>query len=130
MTRGGAFESFESTDGKYLYYSNAFPPWRIWRVRLRDGVEEPVEGMPALSLRRCWALSDEGVYFSQPIPGATGTSLRRFEFATREVVEVGRTSGPLAANPGCMDVSPDGRTLLYSQVDRDERDIMMVEGFE
>jgi len=70
--------------------------------------------------------ANDGVYFVES--PASGHTIEFFSFASRrrEVV-LSRPEG--ARFLGAMDVSPDRRWLLYSQLDRVERNIMLVENF-
>jgi Tol biopolymer transport system component len=132
VTHGGGFEGFESADGKYFYYAKGVQRLGIWRIRLRDHYEEPVPELADAGYYRYWALTPDGVYF---VPGdfsPTATSsatIRFFRFATRKTTEVATIGRLLPWNPG-LTVSPDGHSLLYAQVDEDDRDIMLVNDFQ
>ena len=134
LARDGGFEAFESADRQYIYYSRNIQPWEIRRLRLDDGKDERVDELTVMGTMRCWALSGKGIHFVSESPGAksgiSGRLIRFADFETHEVSDVALVPGPLVANQGCMAVSLDGRTLLYAQRDRDERDIMLVENFK
>jgi len=71
---------------------------------------------------------DRGIYFATE--ATLGHPLIEFfNFATGQASEVTRlVKGPHRFAPG-LAVSPDGRSLLYSQMDQSGSDIMMVENF-
>ena len=76
--------------------------------------------------RRAFSLVNEGIYFI-PEPGADGKSSIQFlSFATGKVKTVAPMSGPPAEG---LSVSPDGRSLLFSQFDEAGSDLMLVENF-
>jgi len=123
VTRKGGREAFESPDGQFLYYAKFGAPG-IWRM--------PVEGAEDTKLvdeaqQAGWAVSNEGLCFRTPT--AAGKRIIRFySFATgqlRDIVELPKARG---YGPG-MAVSPDGKWILYSQLDRVDSDLMLVENF-
>ena len=66
------------------------------------------------SVTRAFSLVNEGIYFI-PGPGADGKSSIQFlSFATAKVKMVAPISGPPAEG---LSVSPDGRSILFSQFD-------------
>ena len=69
VTRNGGTESFESPDGKTLFYTKGgFADPGLWSMPV-DGGEERV--LPQLSsvVSGCWAIADRGLYFVD-FPGA------------------------------------------------------------
>jgi len=69
---------------------------------------------------------NEGIYFI-PEPGAERKSSIQFlSFATGKVTTVAPMSGPPSEG---LSISPDGRSLLFSQVDEEGSDLMLVENF-
>jgi Tol biopolymer transport system component len=70
-----------------------------------------------------WTLVPGGIYF---VPAAAPRSMRYFDFATKQI----RTVFELDKDfDGGLSISPDGRWILYSQVDQVDSDIMLVEHF-
>jgi Tol biopolymer transport system component len=70
-----------------------------------------------------WTLVQRGIYF---VPAAAPRSMRYFDFATKQT----RTVFELDKDfDGGLSTSPDGRWILYSQVDQVDSDIMLVEHF-
>jgi Tol biopolymer transport system component len=130
LTRRGGFEGFESMDGKYLYYSKSEERSGIWRMDLSNGSEAPVPELSRTGDYRQWALGRTGIFFV-PYEEAFSkdAAVRFFDFATRRIVRV-TTVGKLAtAGPGALAVSRDETRLLYVHMDRDTRNIMLVENF-
>jgi hypothetical protein len=72
------------------------------------------------------AFDSTGIYFI-PAPGADGKSSIQFlSFATATT----RTVAPLSGPPGeGLCVSPDGRSILFSQRDEAGSDLMLAENF-
>jgi Tol biopolymer transport system component len=123
ITHHGGFHAFESQDG-FLYYTKALADWSVWRVPLVGGKEEQV--LKPVSSWTNFALTERGIYFS-PGPGPDVKSLILFyDFSNGSTTEVFRPAKPLSVG---LAVSPDGRHLLYSQIDREGSDLMLVENF-
>ena len=75
---------------------------------------------------RAFSLVNDRIYFI-PEPGADGEhSIQFLSFATGKV----KTVAPISESPEeGLAVSPDGRSLLFSQFDESGSDLMLVENF-
>jgi hypothetical protein len=117
-------------DGEYLYYSKGEEHSGIWRVDLSKGSEAPVPELSGAGDYRQWALGSRGIYF---VPNdeafSKDAAVRFFDFATRQIIRVGTVGRLVTAGPGALAVSRDGASLLYVHVDRDNRNIVLVENF-
>ena len=84
-----------------------------------------VRVLPSVSFG-AFSLVDDGIYFI-PEPGTDGRSSIQFlTLATGKM----KTVAPIRAPPFYgLTVSPDRRYLLYSQVDEQRSDLMLVENF-
>jgi len=131
LTRHGGFEGFESGDGKYLYYSKREEHSGIWRINLSNGSEAPVPELSRAGDYRQWALAGTGLFFV-PYDEAFSkdAAVRFFDFATRRIVRVATVGRLVTAGPGALAVSRDETRLLYVHMDRDNRNIMLVENFK
>jgi Tol biopolymer transport system component/DNA-binding winged helix-turn-helix (wHTH) protein len=127
VTKQGGFENYESPDGKYLYYTKGRGVPGIWRAPSGGGEETLVTDQHKAGLWRYWRVVDQGIFFATIT--ADGPMLQFLNFASGKVSEVARLSkGPERNVPG-LAVSPDGRLLLFAQMDRSGSDLMMVEDF-
>jgi len=124
VTHKGGWAPKESPDGKVVYY--LLPDSQdVWKVAIDGGEETRVLGPVAE-----FAVTAEGIYFieigTRIWVGTTGNSLKFFSFAkgtTESVADV-------KLNPlNSLSVSPDGRYVLFSQVDPFVSDLMLVENF-
>ncbi len=124
VTHKGGWAPKESPDGKVVYYQ--LPDSQdVWKVAIGGGEETRVLGPVAE-----FAVTAEGIYFieigTRMWVGTAGNSLKFFSFAkgtTEKVADV--KLNPLNA----LSVSPDGRYVLFSQVDPFVSDLMLVENF-
>ncbi len=131
LTRRGGFEGFESMDGKCLYYSKRQEHSGIWRMDLGKRSEAPVAELSGTGDYREWALGRDGIFF---VPNdeafSKDAAVRFFDFASRRIVRVATVGKLVTAGPGALAVSRDETRLLYVHLDRDNRNIMLVENFK
>jgi len=125
VTRQGGREAFESFDGNFVYYAKGFGIPGIWRVPVAGGEETLVLDEPVLGL---WALLDKGIYFVN-LKATPHATIDFFNFATGSTMRVAAIEKELQLTSPTLAVSPDGRWLLYAEVDNFESDIMLVENF-
>ena len=116
----------ESLDGQTLYFAeNSGASFTLHMASLNPtGTESPVQGMPVLVFVADWDIVRGGVYFFSRNDILT---LNYFDFSTRKVRTIFKISGG-GAFPG-LSVSPDGRYILYPELDDYRSDIMLVESF-
>lgn len=127
VTKQGGFASFESPDSKFVYY-NAFTAPGIWRVAVEGGEEARVLDQPKLGYWGCWAVVNEGIYFIN-VEVKQHPVIEFFSFATGRVRQIAAMEKEaVVAGPGFA-ISPDGRWILYAQVDQSGSDITLVENF-
>jgi Tol biopolymer transport system component/DNA-binding winged helix-turn-helix (wHTH) protein len=114
----------ESIDGSVLYFAKRNANTGLGMLSPQGAfLESGVEGLPPIIQENLWTMTRGGVYF---VPADSPKSLRYFDFATkkiRDVFEIDKDFGD------GLSVSPDGRWLLYSQVDDENSDIMVVDRF-
>ncbi|MCC6859016.1 MAG: PD40 domain-containing protein [Bryobacterales bacterium] len=130
VTRKGGFHGHESPDGKYFYYARSPSQPGLWRVSVKGGEEEPVIESFRAGFWGYWEVVKNGIYFldRQEMEGnGVRYFLRFLDLATRR----DRLVMPLERRPynSGLALSPDGRYCLYTQVDRSDTDIMLVNNF-
>ncbi len=115
----------ESPDGKFLYYTKGYPhQCSVWRMPAGGGEETMV--LDSTTCDNPYAVAKQGIYFFRKgdkkdqvdlcfLPLPTGK--------TRTILTIER------AYVGYMTVSPDGRTIRYTQTDQTGSDLMLVENF-
>ncbi len=125
LTRQGGREAFESFDRKFVYYTKGFGIPGIWRVPPTGGEEMRVLDEP---LQGFWALAHDGIYFVDP-NATPHPTIEFFRFDTGHSTQVAVIEKELQLVYPSLAVSPDGRSLLYVQVDSFESDIVLAENF-
>jgi len=151
VTVGGGHESFESPDGKTLYYINYDSMeaggkglWsRPTTGETKAEIEQPVPELTGLS-ESFWAVIDRGIAFVEfdPLPPGrinpfdtynvfppTAAQIKLFDFASRRIINIGKIEARLFRFTPGFSVTPDGRSILWSQIDRYESDLMLIENF-
>lgn len=115
----------ESADGRYLYYlddgGDEGEARELWRMPLPSG--KPEKLLPSVCYNN-YAVTDAGVFF---IPRVRQPSVDFLRFSDRKIVTVERI-GPEEPVYG-MSIAPDGRSLLFSQLQQSSADLMLVENF-
>jgi len=126
LTTARGYWPLESLDGKAVYFAECSgTSFTLHRASLNPtGTESQVDGLPTLDFVANWDLVQGGVYF---FPQDDMLTLNYFDFSTKKVHPILKVSGG-GAFLG-LSVSPDGRYVLYSELDDYRSDIMLVENF-
>ena len=126
LTRHESFTPLESPDGRYVYFSRDL---RLWRVRIDGTGEQQVQGVPQLgSLGEAWSPFGSGIYFLRDNNGKAEIDF--FDLKTENVRRVFvLEKSPAVGWMGGLPVSSDGKWLLFSQVDEQSSDLMMIENW-
>ena len=122
VTSSNGIYAAESADGKYLYYSRTPSDPTLWRTPIAGGAGEPVPGAPKPFDTSHWVLVASGIYI---IDGNGDLLFYRFDKGT--VTRVVHDQRFLT--DWSMAVSPDGREVVWAQVDERTADLMLVENF-
>jgi eukaryotic-like serine/threonine-protein kinase len=126
VTRDGGYAPLESPDGKFLYYTKALSATSLRKIPKEGGQASKV--LEGLSVYLNLAIVDGGVYFV-PVRNAAGGSIQFLNFATNQVKTMASFEKPLDLLSGGLAVSPDGRWILYTQVEQAGSELMLVENF-
>jgi Tol biopolymer transport system component len=114
-----------SADGNLLYFAARNLNTGLTALSLKgDFSESAIEGLAPINAENQWTVVRGGVYF---VPAKAPRSLYYFDFATKEnrqIFEIQKEFG------GGLSLSSDGRWLLFSQVEEQNSDIMLVEHFQ
>jgi len=121
VTSTGGYEAQESPDGKHLYYTtlNAKGPKALLRMPAAGG--EAVQVLPGVEQ---FCVTSKGVYFVSSEPRQ-----KTIQFLDAASGRVSTLASPgKRLEPGVA-VSPDDAYVVWSQVDRETVNLMLVEGF-
>ena len=120
VTHDGGFVAVESADGRYLYYSQTRNYGPVFRMPLTGGgpSEEVIPEIRGLF----FTVTERGIYFE------SRSAIWFWDAASRQTIEIFRPAKPMGVG---MDVSPDGETLLFTQLDHDTSgaDLYLIDGF-
>ena len=110
---------------EWVYYQRDL---QVWQVRPDGTHEQRVQGIPTLTGLPDWLVTATGVYF---IPmGENPPRIKFYDFATKTTRTVVMLHRPRITWEPAIDLSPDGRYILYSQTDTLISDMMLVKNFK
>jgi eukaryotic-like serine/threonine-protein kinase len=127
ITANGGFESMESADGAWLYYSKE--SGGIWR-RPRGaepgagGEEKVFSGFTS----RFWTVAG-GSLFYLDLAAKPRPAFAELDLASHQVKRLGFLEGKVAWGASGLSISPDRQWLLYAQRDRLVSQINLAENF-
>jgi Tol biopolymer transport system component/tRNA A-37 threonylcarbamoyl transferase component Bud32 len=124
VTRNAGFGPHESPDGKFLYYAKALFETSLWRIPVEGGQETKV--LESLSSHLNVAIAKGGIYF---VPSAASSSSIQFlDLSTNRIATVAGFARNLnLGEVGGLALSPDGKWLLYTKMDDQGSELMLVE---
>jgi Tol biopolymer transport system component len=122
VTKNGGWAALESPDGRYLYYTKSErSEGGLWRMPVEGGPEERV----VQSVRpRDFSIAGQNLYYAHNENGKV--SIFGFDLVSRSNRRLFVIPQPTWMG---LSVSPDQRSILYSQYDRYGSDLMLVETF-
>jgi Tol biopolymer transport system component/DNA-binding winged helix-turn-helix (wHTH) protein len=124
LTLPDGANSLESFDGNSLYFARRVSNTGLGMLALNGASSaSDVPGMPAIEDANEWTLVSGGIYF---VPSDKPKSLLFYDFSTKKTRQVFSIEKNFAAG---LSISPDGRYLLFSQIDEENSNIMLVDHF-
>lgn len=122
VTHTGALAALESADGKFVYYTKSDEGTAgLWKAAVEGGEETQL--LDAVVPNRGFAVAEDGIYF---VTGTGAYTLRFLSFRTGRQ----RVLATLDDHVIYLSLSPDGKSILYSQNERAGSDLMLVEHFQ
>src|SRR4029434_380435 len=128
ITKQGGYESAESENGKLLYHTKGRGVAGIWSVPTDGGEETLVFDFHQAGTWRYWTVHGEGIFFATAV-NSSRPLVEFFNLTTGKTRKITELEKPIATGIRGLAVSPDGRWLLYTQIDQSGRDLMLVENF-
>ena len=124
VTRNGGDSALESADGRTLYYGRRGEEagWSVWSVPTGGGEETLL--LPRIATWGDFDVGADGIYYIDTPRAGARILLHPFDGAVETLLGTleKRTSFGVA-------VSPDERTLLYTQYDQESTELMLVDRF-
>ena len=129
VTETGGWAALASPDGTVLYYVKPHASG-IWQRPVAPDTGSAAQERLLIDTldpadRDNWAVTPEGIYFVRR--DAYAPVLAVYRFATEQVTDVA-TLNNVPQHPS-LAVGPEETWFLYTQVDRDESDILLMEHF-
>jgi ABC-type glycerol-3-phosphate transport system substrate-binding protein len=106
-----------------VYFTKESGTEGLWKMPVDGGPETNV--VPSV-YRYNYAVTDRGIYFASDATRNQKASIQFLSFATGMATPILQVQKPLDLG---LAVSPDGRTLLYTQIDSSARNLTLVENF-
>ena len=130
VTKLGAFAPLEAMDGKWLYYAKGRNAEGLWRKQLPNGIEEPVIEELKPGFWGYWAPAQKGLYFMNQPDAGSPPGLYFYETDTRRRRQLRILDKPVAIADSGFALSPDGRYILYAQMDQKASDILIMKNYK
>lgn len=131
VTREGGFNAVESDDRRYLYFAKGRGKPGVWRRPLDGDINSYEESvLESVQFWGLWLLAKSGIYYldvpQTPKPKAT---LEFFDLEQKRTTKLAQFGEPLNPWNPAIALSPDGRHLLYDQLERPVSNIVLLENF-
>jgi Tol biopolymer transport system component/DNA-binding winged helix-turn-helix (wHTH) protein len=127
ITGNGGFAPLASPDGKSIYYTKFESPG-VFQVPVEGGNEVKILDEPPSGYWGYVAVGHDGLYFAGDV-GKKQPGFKFYDPATRKITIVGPfVKSPFQGTPA-LSVSPDGRSVLFVQLDEARDNLMLAENF-
>ena len=126
VTLHGGYGGFESLDGKFLYYAKGATVPGLWRIPTTGGEETEVIGSLEPGYWGYWGIVESGIYY---LDTTAKPGIVFFDFNTHRTTRLFDLESRPAREATGLGISPDGKTILYTQLDALSRDIVLVENY-
>ncbi len=140
LTTTGGFGAQESLDGAFLIYGRERVHSPLWRRPVAGGAEEQLlvdhtGTAHTVAQFAFWRPTPNGIVFLEEIPRRSRAEpvrylLQSFDLASRRVTTLLTLSARPSMHAGGLAVSPDGRRVLFTQVDAQRSDIRLLHPFK
>lgn len=124
ITHDRGFDAVEAPGRDFIVFTKQHMTG-FWSVRTDGSGEHSIPELAGIESHRYWTVSRQGIYFvsGDRVP----YQVSFFDFDTHQIREVAVIRGNLFLGTPSLDVSPDGRYVLYGQVDSVNADLIMVD---
>jgi len=98
----------------------------LWRISTNGGEEIELISSLEAGYWGYWAVVENGIYY---LDTTTKSGINFFDIATHQITRVFDLENRPASEAAGLAVSPDKETILYTQLDALNNDIILVENF-
>jgi Tol biopolymer transport system component len=123
LTKNDGAIALESPDGRQIIYTKTTEPG-LWMLSLDSGIESKI--VPNTVGFECFAMGKRGLYFERG-GVASGFTISFMSFSDHVVRDLVTINAPVGDG---ISVSPDERSIVYSQIDHSGSDLLLVENFK
>jgi len=123
LTKNDGAIALESPDGRQIFYTKTSEPG-LWMLSLKSGIESKV--VPNTVGLECFTMGKLGVYFERSGEGS-GFVISYMRFSDHVIRDVATINAPVGDS---LTISPDERSIVYSQIDHSGSDLFLVENFK
>lgn len=124
VTQKGGFITQAAPEGRWLYYTK-HDTVGIWRMPIEGGEESLIVPTLLHDAPGAWHVVPKGIYFMRS-NSRVRPSMAFYEIATGGVSAI--KDLPVHSHHLDFTISPDGKWMLYAQLDRSESDLVLVRG--
>lgn len=125
LTQRGGRESWESADGRLLFYTRIE---FLWSKDLTTGVEQPITEMNNIPVGRYWTVTGSAIYFITRELGIK-TRIHRFDLRSRQITTIMELAGSPARYVPGLSISADESRIAISLINYQTNDISLVTGW-
>jgi Tol biopolymer transport system component len=123
LTKNDGAIAIESPDGRQIIYTKTTEPG-LWMLSLDSGIESKIVANTVGF--ECFAMGRRGIYFERG-GVASGFTISFISFSDHVVRDLVTINAPVGDG---ITVSPDERSIVYSQIDHSGSDLFLVENFK
>jgi Tol biopolymer transport system component len=123
LTKNDGAIALESPDGRQIFYTKTTEPG-LWMLSLESGIESKI--VPNTVGFECFTMGKRGMYFERG-GVASGFTISFMSFSDHVVRDLVTINAPVGDG---LTVSPDERSIVYSQIDHSGSDLFLVENFK
>lgn len=125
LSSGTGSYPLESYDGTTLFFVRRGYSEELYQLPLQSSSTESLEKrIPALHDQSLYTVTSDGIYF---VPSNAPKSILYLDFVSGKVRKVTDMARP--TNNG-LSISPDGKSILYTQISEANANLMLVDHFE
>ena len=126
VTTGGGMVALESADRKWLYFTH-YAEAGLWRCPLSGGREQKIFDGPPSGNLNYWTLSGDSIY--SLAQHGTEATIDRIDPETKHALSIYRMKHAPTPFAG-MSVTPDGKRIIFAELDRASSGLTLVEHLE